>query len=201
MHVARGQMAIHKKRQKTRRFCFHLGVGAVRSQRPGRKELWRRGATALLFFFRPFLLFLLETTPGPQSRFPCLAGGRAVAALPRCCFEFSLRCSRARFCLRGPPRGFFPSGYISSATRDHCLPPLSSLQLHRIRSSPGSALRGGLCSLCSVLPRDPRASELRGPELAPERPLQPRGNHRTCPAHREPPAPLPAASGTAPEGK
>ena len=95
MHVARGQMAILKERQKTRpRFCFHLGVGLVRSQRPGRKELWRKGAAGFAVF-RPFLLFLLETTPGPQSRFPCPAGGRAVAALPRCCFEFSLHCSRA----------------------------------------------------------------------------------------------------------
>ena len=119
MHVARGQMAILKKRQKTRpRFCFHLGVGLVRSQRPGRKELWRRGATALLFF-RPLLLFLLETTPGPQSRFPCLAGGRAVAALPCCCFEFSLHGSRAcSVCV--DLRGGFPAGYISSATRDYC---------------------------------------------------------------------------------
>ena len=71
---------------------------------PEREELWRRGATALLFFGR--FSFLLETTLGPQSRFPCPAGGRAVAALPRCCFESSLHRSRAHFCLRGPSRGF-----------------------------------------------------------------------------------------------
>ncbi|XP_068885311.1 uncharacterized protein [Aphelocoma coerulescens] len=60
---------------------------SVRREKLQRKEL-------LVPFFGRFF-FLLETTPGSQSRFPCPARGRAVAALPRCCFEPSLRCSRA----------------------------------------------------------------------------------------------------------
>ena len=173
---------------------FHLGVWTV-----GPRHLDREGGCYLQ------LLFLLPEKPrDPQPALPGRLGAGPWPPCPHHCFEPWLRCSPAHpACpdLWGVATAAPRFGYISSATQDLC----SSLPFQpAVPQGPSGhrdRLPRGLRSLCSISSRMPGHRCRVLSELAPERPLQPRGSHRTCPAHREPPAPLPAASGTAPEGK
>ena len=138
MHVARGQMAILKKRQKTRlRFLFSPGCELSSSQRLERKELWRRGATALLFFGR-FCFFCWKQRRDPKAVFPALLEAGLWLPCPAAASSSRYTVAVLALLLRRPPRGF-PSGYILSATRDLC----SSLPLQPDPFQPGISSPGG----------------------------------------------------------